>query len=213
MSTHWKKYDVFKRQKDSTFANSRAAVEELASRYIQVVAEPDTPREDMKEEARKLLSIEMTEVALWGNATDLSLLSHLSLEDLQNLQGREAISKSQSNIVDNDTDDVWSYLTRKSAQTDRRVDMALDNAGFEFFTDLLYAAYLLDCGLASCVKFHTKDFPWFVSIGHDRGIDQRGELTSHPWNEASPSLMILCRASRILDTRKRRYTEVSRHLE
>ncbi|KAL2005218.1 hypothetical protein VTN00DRAFT_2428 [Thermoascus crustaceus] len=163
MSTHWKKHDVFKRQKDSTFANYRVAVEELASRYIQVIAEPDTPKEDMKEEARKLLFTEMTEVALWGNATDLSLLSHLSLEDLQNLQGREAISKSQRNIVDNDTDDVWLYLTRKSAQKDRRVDIVLDNAGFEFFTDLLYAAYLLDSGLASCVKFHTKDFPWFVS--------------------------------------------------
>ena len=142
-SKHWQNYDVFKSQKDSTFIKSRAAVEELACRYMQIVADTHVAQNESKEEAKKLLFIEMTEVALWGNATDLSLLANLTLEDLQNLQGRDAIQKSQRNIVDNDTDDVWAYLQRTAGQASRQVDIILDNAGFEFFTDVLYAAYLL----------------------------------------------------------------------
>lgn len=113
-------------------------------------------------EAKRLLFEEMTEIALWGNATDLSLLSHLSLEEIQGLQGRESIAKNQRNIVDNDIEEAWAYLTRplKGAQ---RVDIVLDNAGFEFFTDVIYALYLLKSRLATEVHFHVKDFPWFVS--------------------------------------------------
>ncbi|KAF4218910.1 hypothetical protein CNMCM8980_008304 [Aspergillus fumigatiaffinis] len=162
-SKYWQNYDVFKRQKDSTFVKSRAAVEELASRYIQIVADTQLAQNESKEEAKKLLFIEMTEIALWGNATDLSLLANLTLEDLQNLQGREAIQKSQRNIVDNDTDDVWAYLQRTVGQASRQIDVVLDNAGFEFFTDVLYAAYLLEAGIATSIRLHTKEFPWFVS--------------------------------------------------
>lgn len=162
-SKHWQNYDVFKSQKDSTFIKSRAAVEELACRYMQIVADTHVAQNESKEEAKKLLFIEMTEVALWGNATDLSLLANLTLEDLQNLQGRDAIQKSQRNIVDNDTDDVWAYLQRTAGQASRQVDIILDNAGFEFFTDVLYAAYLLDTGIATSIRLHVKEFPWFVS--------------------------------------------------
>jgi hypothetical protein len=138
-------------------------VEELANRYMQTVAETGLVQNESKEEAKKLRFIEMTEVALWGNATDLSLLANLTLEDLQKLQGRDAIQKSQRNIVDNDTDDVWAYLQRTAGQHSRQIDIVLDNAGFELFTDVLYAAYLLDAGISTSVRLHTKESPWFVS--------------------------------------------------
>ena len=35
-SIEWKDYDVFKRQKDSTFEKSKAAVQELATRYLEL---------------------------------------------------------------------------------------------------------------------------------------------------------------------------------
>ena len=113
------------------------------------------------EEARKLLFEEMTQITLWGNATDLSLLSKLSLEDIQRLQGSAAIAKNQRNIVVNDTSDVWQYLS--SSQPPPRVDIVLDNSGFEFFTDLVYASFLLRQGLTDKVVMHIKQFPWFVS--------------------------------------------------
>lgn len=43
------------------------------------------------------------------------------------------------------------------------VDIVLDNAGFEFVTDLCLAEYLIVAGLAKTVHLHAKAFPWFVS--------------------------------------------------
>jgi predicted metal-dependent hydrolase len=171
---YWQGHDVFKRQKDSTFAKSSLAVQELSKRYVQVMAEAAL-QQVANEEARRLLFIEMSEVALWGNATDLSLLSNLSLEQIQGLQGREAIANSQHNIVDNDLEEVWMYLSNP-LRSNRRIDIVLDNAGFEFFTDLIYAAYLLESGLASSIIFHLKNFPWFVSDVAPSDIDS---LFSH----------------------------------
>jgi hypothetical protein len=111
----------------------------------------------------------MTEIALWGNATDLSLLSSLSLDQIHSLQGRKAIHEGQARIVSNDMPRAWDYLKSRRG---RRVDIVLDNAGFELFTDLVYALYLLDAGLASSVKLHVKSMPWFVSdvMPHDMDV-------------------------------------------
>ncbi len=107
--------------------------------------------------------MEMTELALWGNATDLSLLQDLSLEDMQKLQGKSAIEEGRRNIVANDSDALWNHLRQVPALSDRRIDIILDNAGFELFADILYASYLLEAGLASKIVLHAKCFPWFVS--------------------------------------------------
>ena len=53
-SKQWQNYDVFKRQKDSTFIKSRAAVEELACRYMQIVADTRLAQKENKEEAKKV---------------------------------------------------------------------------------------------------------------------------------------------------------------
>lgn len=175
-SRHWRGYDVFKRQKDSTFVRSRIAVEELAARYLSTVHAKD----NMTDDQRFVLFSEMTQVALWGNATDLSLLSKLSLDELQSMQGRQSILKAQNNIVDNDLDEVWAYLNSPGYQEGgREVDIILDNAGFELFTDLIFAAYLLDCGLASRVNLHAKVFPWFVSDAMISDIGTLLDLLEH----------------------------------
>ena len=169
-SQHWKSYDIFERQKKSTFLQSKTAVQELAGRYLDAA-------ERSKERARSpeqdfALFAEMAQIALWGNATDLSLLSRLSLEELSLLQGREAIEKSQQNIVDNDLAEVWSYLTSAEySLSDQLVDIVLDNSGFELFTDLVFAAYMLEQGLASKIRLHVKDFPWFVSDAMQSDIE------------------------------------------
>ncbi|PCD20121.1 hypothetical protein AU210_016753 [Fusarium oxysporum f. sp. radicis-cucumerinum] len=88
------------------------AVQELASRVTQVIANPIQPLQSLDDDAARLVFSEMTEMALWGNATDLSLLTNLSLEEIQKLQGSAAIEESQRNIVDNDTSHVWHYLRK-----------------------------------------------------------------------------------------------------
>lgn len=121
------------------------------------------------EEDQRLIFYEMTEIALWGNATDLSLLSNLSLDQIHSLQGKKAIHEGQARIVSNDLPETWDYL---KSHRGRRVDIVLDNSGFELFTDLVYALYLLDSGLASAIKLHVKSIPWFVSdvMPHDMDV-------------------------------------------
>lgn len=156
----------------STFKSSRPAVLELAARYRELAQEAESgtsshgksPEEI--EQAERLLFSEMCEICLWGNATDLSLLTSLTYEDIQKLQGSQARKASQSNIIVNDLD--AAFATMQKARHDkkdgeRRVDIVLDNSGFELFVDLILAGYLLSAGLATTIVLHPKRLPWFVS--------------------------------------------------
>jgi hypothetical protein len=141
-------------------------VQELSLRYTDIVM---SRRGGKAKIDPRLLFQEMVEIALWGNATDLSLLSNLSLDEIQKLQGAAAIKQNQRNIVDNDTDAVWEYLTSSARLT--RIDIVLDNSGFEFFTDLIFALYLLEERLTVNIVLHVKDFPWFVSDVTPHDVD------------------------------------------
>ncbi|RMD41473.1 hypothetical protein DV735_g3646, partial [Chaetothyriales sp. CBS 134920] len=179
-TAHWKAYDPFGRQKLSTFKSSRRAVVELAARYKEIITavtqgreggEGSAPADDDKEkEKERILFTEMAEICLWGNATDLSLLTNLSWEDIQKLQGSEARKTREKSIVVNDLKQAFEVLyARKTTPKQQepgkgsRVDFVLDNAGFELFVDLVLAGYLLATGLASEVVLHPKSIPWFVS--------------------------------------------------
>lgn len=171
-TTHWKNYDPFSKQKTDTFRSSRTAVLELAARYNNLTTELSStsnqtgPDASKIESAQRILFHEMCKICLWGNATDLSLLTETSFADLQKLQGSAAIEAAEKNIVVNDLDRAFDalYASKTSGhRSDRRVDIVLDNAGFELFVDLLLAGYLLQSGLATQVVLHPKDIPWFVS--------------------------------------------------
>ncbi|KAL1995186.1 hypothetical protein VTN49DRAFT_1373 [Thermomyces lanuginosus] len=170
-SKHWKNYDVFARQKLSTFKSSRAAVLELAARYRKLAKEAGEDKKGVSseqiEEAERLLFVEMCEICLWGNATDLSLLTTLTYEDIQKLQGSEARKAQEKNIIVNDMSAAYDVLRdarkTKGPQEERRVDIVLDNAGFELFVDLILAGYLLSANLATTVVLRPKVIPWFVS--------------------------------------------------
>ncbi|KAI4091156.1 MAG: hypothetical protein LQ344_004269 [Seirophora lacunosa] len=171
LSTHWKSYDIFSRQKLSTFKSSRPAVLELAAKYKKLISQlkndatkSQSPHE--VEEAEKLLFAEMCEICLWGNATDLSLLTSLTYEDIQKLQGSEARKSSEKNILVNNLPAAYQVLKaakETNPEGPRRIDIVLDNAGFELFVDLILAGYLLAAGLATQIVLHPKSIPWFVS--------------------------------------------------
>ncbi|PGG96828.1 hypothetical protein AJ79_09434 [Helicocarpus griseus UAMH5409] len=173
LSTHWKTYDIFARQKMSTFKSSRPAVLELATKYKELIQQIDSGEGSQNktpeqiEEAERLLFMEMCEICLWGNATDLSLLTSLTYEDIQKLQGAQARKAAEQNILINELPSAFKILNsaRKSKSTsgERRVDIVLDNAGFELFVDLILAGYLLSAGLATTIVLHPKSLPWFVS--------------------------------------------------
>jgi hypothetical protein len=156
----------------STFRSSRFAVLELAAQYKALVTELESSStlksaktKDELYKAEESVFVDMCEICLWGNATDLSLLTNLSHDDLQKLQGSEARKKSEKNILVNDLESAFKALSKaqKEGKEDRRVDFILDNAGFELFVDLILAGYLLSVGLATTIVLHPKVIPWFVS--------------------------------------------------
>lgn len=167
LSQYWTSYDVFARQKISTFRSSRPAVLELAGRYHELITQmekKETKTQEEADEAEKILFMEMCEICLWGNATDLSLLTSLTYEDIQKLQGSEARKASEQNILINDLEAAYDVLKKaKNEGRERKVDIVLDNAGFELYVDLILAGFLLSAGLATSVVLNAKAIPWFVS--------------------------------------------------
>lgn len=129
----------------------------------QLSSKKDTP---ISQEAEQQIFTEMCEICLWGNATDLSLLTNLSYADIQKLQGSSARKTQEANILVNDLPAAFARLKTSQTQNptaDRRIDIILDNAGFELFVDLILAGYLLASGLATHIVLHPKSIPWFVS--------------------------------------------------
>ncbi|KAI8381611.1 uncharacterized protein BYT42DRAFT_494296 [Radiomyces spectabilis] len=155
MTTHWRDYDPFERQKIQTFRGSHASVFELA-RKMSAMTYP------MTEEQLEIIYDELVQVCLWGNATDLSLLTNMTEEDIKRLQAieKEHMAAQKKLIVVDDIDVVWGKI--KTLQNSR-VDFILDNSGFEVFVDFVFADWLLQSKKASKVVFNCKTIPWFVS--------------------------------------------------
>ncbi|KAG8793189.1 hypothetical protein FRC12_003560 [Ceratobasidium sp. 428] len=159
VSKYWKDYDVFFRQKCDTFSRSSQAVFELSTRFAHPHA---LPSGENQLESIRLIFRELTQVCLWGNSTDLSLLINMTEEDIKKLQstGGDHLAATEVNILGNDLDKLWDSVASLKGG---RVDFVLDNAGFELYCDCVYADFLIQSGLASQVRFHGKRFAWFVS--------------------------------------------------
>lgn len=85
---------------------------------------------------------------------------------MQRLQDSKARKAQESTILINGIPDAFAALKKAQAtrlQEERRVDIVLDNAGFELYADLVLAGYLLASGLATTIVLHSKSIPWFVS--------------------------------------------------
>ncbi|KAF5366952.1 hypothetical protein D9757_010852 [Collybiopsis confluens] len=167
VSKFWSDYDVFFRQKCDTFSRSADAVFELSLRFAEPFIRPSDPNDtpDKNLEAERLMFHELTQVCLWGNATDLSLLINMTEDQIKALQstGGDHLAATEKNILGNDLAKLWNTFQDVRDNTDRRIDFVLDNAGFELYCDMIYADFLIQTGLAAQVRFHGKRYPWFVS--------------------------------------------------
>ncbi|GAA5853397.1 hypothetical protein JCM9279_005777 [Rhodotorula babjevae] len=168
LSKYWKDYDVFFRQKCETFARSSDAVFELSMRFAEPLKQAEGASAEDLLEAKRLQFHELTQICLWGNSTDLSLLINMTEEDIKKLQstGGDHLAATEKNILSNDMTKIWDYVSSERFGTKEkggRLDFVLDNAGFELYTDFVYADWLLQSGLCSQIRFHGKRFAWFVS--------------------------------------------------
>lgn len=154
-----KDYDMFNNSKIDAFKQSSDGVVELCKRMEKLADELGNT--NVNEDILNLLFVEFTDISLWGNATDLSLLAgNASLEELKSVQGAEVRKKNEDKIIVNNIQQAWKHL-RNSQNS--RLDIVLDNSGFELFADLSLSLFLLEAGLVENVVLHCKDIPWFVS--------------------------------------------------
>ena len=159
----WRTYDVFAIQKNNALKSSRSVVTELVQWYIGIGEK--THENQVDKESLKALMEEMIQVSLWGNATDLLLLISVSVEELQSRQGKKSRELFKKNVVDDDTEQVWALLhSIHNSGSNGEVHIILDNAGFEFLTDLVLVAYLLAANYATKVVLHGKDIHPVVCI-------------------------------------------------
>ncbi|KAJ3895150.1 hypothetical protein GG344DRAFT_86090 [Lentinula edodes] len=165
VSKFWSDYDVFYRQKCDTFSRSSDAVFELSLRFAEPFAIADKLSAEEKLEAERLMFLELTQVCLWGNSTDLSLLINMTEEQIKALQstGGAHLAATEKNILGNHLGKLWDTVKELREKTNGRIDFVLDNAGFELYCDMVYADFLVQSGLATEIHFHGKRYPWFVS--------------------------------------------------
>ena len=98
--------------------------------------------------------------SLWGNQADLSLWP-------ADGEGKgdpmyESSTSLRDHLLANDIQQVIKQLLPAEGKS-TRVDLMLDNAGFELITDLALVDILISLGLAEEVVLHAKAHPTFVS--------------------------------------------------
>lgn len=95
----------------------------------------------------------------------------------------EIVELLNNNIVVNDWESVWDIVNKKMKENDE-IHIVLDNAGYELFTDLCLAAFLVTIVPSTKITFHVKLYPWYMSdtTVHDFfwTLDYMSRLNHHP---------------------------------
>lgn len=157
-------FDVFNKLKQSTLVSSEYGITELCKKLSAF-------NFDLSDDVKFVYFKEFIDISLWGNSTDLSLLAgDVTLEDIKSIQGEEVRKKNEKNILANDTQKVFDYLLAEHSKNE--VDIILDNSGFEVFSDIILAIFLIETKIADKVNFHCKEIPWFVSDTLPKDFDE-----------------------------------------
>lgn len=157
LSKHHQSFDPFEEQKQTSFKeyeDSAVSLAEFLCRAMETSFVSGNDGCSVKNAFDTLLQF-----CLWGNRCDLSISSGEILAEHGATQTSHLHHMEENIIVDN-SEDVWSAV---HSNNNTRIDFVLDNSGFELFTDLCFAEFLLHAKLAEKIHFHLKQIPWFVS--------------------------------------------------
>ena len=168
MSDFHKDCDPFQEQKSKAFYSSQTAMATLA-RYVIQFAESDVASSETHEQLKGDFEM-LLEYCLWGNKCDLSLSAGTQVT--HQLKESSQLKNLLEHILVNDTDKIWEQITLAQSREggSARLDFVLDNSGFELYTDLCLAEFLLDKKLFDVVNFHVKEMPWFVSDASEKDV-------------------------------------------
>ena len=147
-SEKFSSYDVFNEQKCNSLISNMDSIRKLVPFLYDKSVE----------------SLTWLELSLWGNRCDLSLKPTTPsyndiLGDLDSLR---------RNIIVNDTDAIIRRildLKSTAAKGSIKIDIVMDNAGFECFTDICLMNHLTNLfgEQLDQIRIHVKCYPWFVS--------------------------------------------------
>jgi hypothetical protein len=164
--------DPYQHQKMLGLKSSRPAINTLAGQVQAALHAPGGSR---------LEGLEQFILAdLWGNQNDLSMWPVKLGKNGGQMEGGSAVTAAgetpeqaearlRKHLLADDAPALLDYLSGLDpAQT--KVDIVLDNAGYELVNDLALAHYLLASGLAARVNLHAKSHPVFVSDALDHDI-------------------------------------------
>lgn len=99
------------------------------------------------------------QINLWGNRCDLSISAGREVQHTGN--PFTALDEFEDCLLVNKCAEIWDCV--KAAPSDGTIDIVQDNSGYECFTDLLLADFLLQQNLVGRIRFHVKAIPWFIS--------------------------------------------------
>ena len=158
-SKYMKNFDPFSEQKTQALQQSIPAIHNLGLHLNQVLETTDL--KDMQ--CLKQHFIDLLQISLWGNKCDLSISG-----GEENSQSSADLHKNLETLREflliDDSNCIWEKLQEVRKSNEKvRVDIVLDNAGFELCSDLILADFMLSVGLCDQVVLHPKSMPWFVS--------------------------------------------------
>lgn len=143
-------YDFFAAQKASGLMSTASNIEQLAATLPFVYTQ----------DARTMVETGCLS-SLWGNRLDLSLWPGSANAGMIAIsQSKQQLVEAQAALLDNHLSQVTDHLVNSSPG---RVDIIVDNAGYELVTDLVLARLLLQSGVTEQIVLHTKGHPTFVS--------------------------------------------------
>jgi hypothetical protein len=193
--------DPYAGQKRMGLASSRVGIQTLADQvgYIE-----HRPRKTNSDSLSHLLLLD-----LWGNQNDLSLWPVQQEENGTGLTGGTALDRSKrtesngkddhnsverKNILSDQLPAVLDFINRLDPST-ARVDILLDNAGYELVCDLALADFLLTSQCAAQVTLHAKTYPVFVSDALNRDIHETIDSLFFEGHLSSQAMAIRLRRS------------------
>lgn len=149
-------YDPFEHIKQAVFINFIDSMDILASYVNDTVNNKGYSEERSKNDFSKLLKL-----SLWSNRVDLSASAGSVQRQTDN--PLNMVESLDENILTNNWELVWNIIKKKTDKSVDNIHIVLDNAGYEFFTDLCLAAFLVTIAPEIKITFHVKLYPWYVS--------------------------------------------------
>lgn len=100
---------------------------------------------------------------MWGNRCDLSISAGKEIKPSSDPFA--VIDELDPFILVNRCQPIWECLRDIIQQKPDTItiDIVQDNSGYELFTDIVLATFMLKYKLATKVRFYVKAIPWFIS--------------------------------------------------